>query len=79
MIIAFILLSACGGEKETFVVEYDYETPPIASEGDAADDPAIFLTEGDPLILATDKTAGMYIYMIQAGDFVSTKKMVLLK
>ena len=62
LIIAFILLSACGGEKETFVVEYDYETPPIASEGDAADDPAIFLTEGDPLILGTDKTAGMYIY-----------------
>ena len=24
-------------------------------------------------------SAGMYIYMIQAGDFVSTKKMVLLK
>ena len=62
LIFAFILLSACGGEKETFVVEYDYETPPIASEGDAADDPAIFLTEGDPLILGTDKTAGMYIY-----------------
>ena len=24
-------------------------------------------------------SAGMYIYMIQAGDFISTKKMVLLK
>ena len=31
------------------------------------------------ILFATGVAAGMYIYIIQAGDFRATKKMVLLK
>ncbi|MEM9599659.1 MAG: phytase [Pseudomonadota bacterium] len=40
-----------------------FETPVMASEGDSADDPAIWIgTDGKGFIAATDKQAGLYIY-----------------
>ncbi|MHB1059551.1 MAG: phytase [Rhodanobacter sp.] len=44
------------------------ETVPVASFGDAADDPAIWANPADPaksLIVATDKKAGMAVYDMQ--------------
>jgi 3-phytase len=44
------------------------ETVPVASFGDAADDPAIWAHPADPaksLIVATDKKAGMFVYDMQ--------------
>ncbi|CAM0999428.1 BPP domain-containing protein [Rhodanobacter sp. Root179] len=44
------------------------ETVPVASFGDAADDPAIWAHPTDPaksLIVATDKKAGMFVYDMQ--------------
>src|SRR3546814_12411509 len=41
------------------------ETVPAGSYGDAADDPAIWANPGDPaasLVIATDTTAGLYVY-----------------
>jgi 3-phytase len=48
------------------------ETKPVASYGDAADDPAIWAHPTDPaksLVVATDKKAGMVLYDMQ-GDLV---------
>ena len=41
------------------------ETEPVASSGDAADDPAIVINFSNPaqsLIFGTDKRAGVYLY-----------------
>ena len=41
------------------------ETPPVDSQGDAADDPAIWVHPADPalsLVIATDKKSGLYVY-----------------
>jgi len=41
------------------------ETPPVASRGDAADDPAIWVDQENPgrsLILGTNKDAGLHVY-----------------
>jgi len=41
----------------------DFETPIMASVGDSADDPAIYVdADGNGFIAATDKQAGLYIY-----------------
>ncbi|MDP3801768.1 phytase [Brevundimonas sp.] len=45
-----------------------YETVPVISAGDAADDPAIWANPSDPaasLIVATDKKSGLYLYDMQ--------------
>lgn len=45
-----------------------YETAPVLSHGDAADDPAIWANPADPaasLIVATDKKSGLYLYDMQ--------------
>ena len=42
-----------------------YETPEIATSGDAADDPAIWFNANKPnesIIFATDKRSGVYVY-----------------
>jgi len=44
------------------------QTAPVASPGDAADDPAIWVHPTDPgrsLIIGTDKKAGLYVYDMQ--------------
>lgn len=46
-----------------FTVTATFETPVMASEGDSADDPAIYINpNGGGFIAATDKQAGLYIY-----------------
>lgn len=47
------------------VVRPVLETDPVASVGDAADDPAIWVHPGDPalsLVIGTDKKAGLIVY-----------------
>lgn len=47
------------------------ETQPVASDGDAADDAAIWINYDEPsgsLILATDKTAGLYVYDLEGRE-----------
>jgi 3-phytase len=45
-----------------------FETPVMASEGDSADDPAIWIGEaGQGFIAGTDKQAGLYVYTL-AGE-----------
>ena len=46
-------------------VDYIYETKPVSSIGDAADDPAIWFNRADPtksLIFGTDKRKGIHVY-----------------
>ncbi|NZA26880.1 phytase [Luteimonas sp. SJ-92] len=50
---------------ETVTVTALVETAPVASYGDAADDPAIWAHPTQPeksLVIATDKKAGLYVY-----------------
>lgn len=45
-----------------------FETAPVLSHGDAADDPAIWANPADPaasLVVATDKKSGLYLYDMQ--------------
>jgi len=47
------------------VVRPTLETTPVEHDGDAADDPAIWVDPSDParsLIIGTDKQAGLYVY-----------------
>lgn len=62
-----LLLGACGSEQAPLpVVRPAVETAPVGTvNADAADDPAIWVDESDPvasLILGTDKKAGLYLY-----------------
>ena len=60
-VVLIILLTSCSETQDNaFTVDYKFQTPPVRTMGDAADDPAIRPDSG--LILATDKTAGIYIY-----------------
>ena len=46
-----------------FAVTAAFETPVMGSEGDSADDPAIYIgSDGAGFIAATDKQSGLYIY-----------------
>lgn len=60
-----------GDEASVPAVYAKYETVPVQSRNDAADDPAIWYNNNDPgqsLILATDKKAGLVVYSID-GKF----------
>jgi len=62
---ALLLLSGCEEPVETVSVNAKAETEQVVSEGDAADDPAIWRNAEDPsksLIFGTDKKAGLYVY-----------------
>lgn len=66
---------ACGtpGPVLTGLVA-DAETAPVASPGDAADDPAIWINADDPgrsLILGTEKQAALHLYDLR-GELVQT-------
>lgn len=56
-------------------VEAIYETPPVSTKGDAADDPAIWLNKSNPsnsIIFGTDKKSGIYSYNIQGQELSYT-------
>ncbi|HET7268656.1 MAG TPA: phytase [Oleiagrimonas sp.] len=53
--------------RQAPVVTATVETPPVASDGDAADDPAIWVSPRDPaqsLIVGTDKGRGLELYTL---------------
>ena len=59
---------AGAAEPSVPTVKALYETVPVISAGDAADDPAIWANPSDPaasLIVATDKKSGLYLYDMQ--------------
>ena len=52
-------------------VEAIYETPPVVTKGDAADDPAIWLNKSNPsnsIVFGTDKKSGIYSYNLQGQE-----------
>jgi 3-phytase len=55
------------------------ETARVAGEGDAADDPAVWIAPdpSDSLVLGTDKTAGLYLYELsgEIADFLPTGRL----
>lgn len=56
------------GEPPIATVTATLETAPVASFGDAADDPTIWVDPINPansVVIATDKQAGMYVYDMQ--------------
>lgn len=68
-----LMLSACASTATAPIasktstkipaVTADFETPVMASVGDAADDPAIYIGDnGNGFIAGTDKQAGLYLY-----------------
>lgn len=66
-----ILVSSCGTDSELKQVDYVSQTKPVYTNGDAADDPAIWINENipsDSLIFATDKTSGIHIYDLEGKE-----------
>ncbi|MBC6412031.1 MAG: phytase [Hyphomonadaceae bacterium] len=72
-----LVLSACASteifyvppSEDLFAVQADFETPVVASIGDSADDPAIYVgTNGNGFIAGTDKQAGIYIYNLDGTE-----------
>lgn len=65
-IVALAGLTACAtmpAGPAPFTVSAAFETPVMASVGDSADDPAIYIgANGQGFIAGTDKQAGLYIY-----------------
>ena len=57
--------------SDIFEVYPIYETPPIETRGDAADDPAIWVNKEFPalsIIFATDKRSGIYAYDLRGNQ-----------
>ena len=72
-ILAFFLSVSINSE----IVEVDaiYETPPVVTKGDAADDPAIWVNKSNPsnsIIFGTDKKSGIYSYNLQGQELSYT-------
>jgi 3-phytase len=58
-------------KADIFAINADYETPPVITTGDAADDPAIWANFKNPknsLIFGTDKKSGLYVYSIDGKE-----------
>ena len=67
----FCFLSIQYTYSDIFEVYPIYETPPIETRGDAADDPAFWLNKGFPalsLVFGTDKRAGIYAYNLRGDE-----------
>ncbi|MCY4344038.1 MAG: phytase [Gammaproteobacteria bacterium] len=65
-----VLLLGCG-QPDYPRVAASAETAPVASSGDAADDPAIWVNPANPdssLILATDKRRGLAVYDLAGNE-----------
>ena len=66
---------ATAGDAETRPIEAVRETAPVASPGDAADDPAVWRNPIEPaksLIVATDKEWGLHVYDLSGALLAST-------
>lgn len=66
---------AAAADAETHSLEAVRETAPVASPGDAADDPAVWRNPADPsksLIVATDKEWGLHVYDLSGALLAST-------
>lgn len=62
--------------RNTPLVTATAETPPVASDGDAADDPAIWVDDKDPahsLIVGTDKGRGLELYALSGKRLQALK------
>lgn len=58
-----------GNLSNVSTVSASFETPVMASRGDAADDPAIYIGEnGQGFVAGTDKQAGLYIYNLDGSE-----------
>lgn len=71
LIILSIILSACRGNEDIPAINFTSETAPVNSAGDAADDPAIWINEENPinsLIFATDKRRGIHVYDLYGSE-----------
>lgn len=66
LLLTATVLTACAPSNPAYQalpITADFETPIMASVGDSADDPAIYVdAAGNGFIAATDKQAGLYIY-----------------
>jgi len=69
------LLALLGAGPETNVVTTTpaarVQTEPVPTEGDAADDPAVWVHPTDParsLVLGTDKKGGLHAYSLDGRD-----------
>ncbi len=72
-ILAFFLSVSIN--SEIVEVEAIYETPPVVTKGDAADDPAIWVNNRNPsnsIIFGTDKKSGIYSYNLQGQELSYT-------
>ena len=69
----FTLFFIINISSKGFEVSAVFETPPVQTKGDAADDPAFWLNKGDPsnsIIFGTDKRSGIYAYDLK-GDLIT--------
>lgn len=72
-LLAALTLSACAAAPPAAdypTVVADAETAPVPSEGDAADDPAIWLTRGrgEAVIVGTNKQLGLHLYELDGRE-----------
>jgi 3-phytase len=65
-----VLIPACSTTTPVQVatVTPDFETVAVASEGDAADDPAILVGESSVRLLGTDKRSGLALYDLTGAE-----------
>ena len=66
----FVLVLFFSAIIYTDEIDYAAETDPVITNGDSADDPAIWFNSKDPkksLIFGTDKNSGIYVYDIEGN------------
>jgi 3-phytase len=74
-LILLFLVFTHTGHAQPFAIIADNETPPINTQGDAADDPAIWINNKnfyESIIFGTDKRTGIHAYTIK-GDQLTYK------
>lgn len=65
-----MVLGGCGGGLPAVEIEAVLETASVAGTGDAADDPAVWVSDNpaDSLIFGTDKDNGVYVYTMTGAE-----------
>jgi 3-phytase (myo-inositol-hexaphosphate 3-phosphohydrolase) len=70
LVLALLLLFAVSCSQDPNIYA-SYETPPVITAEDAADDPAIVINFDNPpnsLIFGTDKKSGVYLYDLEGNE-----------